>query len=212
MNSLLKNFAILFLNLWILINLLFWFLYNDEISIGDERLLNLKSCPFCFGYSLCQYIQFENSHYDFRFENTDLVPNTYKFQALFNIKNVFNLNEIITKRKLIMKKLAHDSELEEFDANERICSDSCVKRSVLNSNNVDGDFLRKAHEHQGIEVLSCFTDRLAQTLVKNYKEYDFTNQKRNNSIPMLILLSTLKINPEPIILQVVVRWIMYSLF
>jgi hypothetical protein len=202
MKLFLHRIALSFLTFWILINFLYWLIYSDEIDIGHERFLNLKSCPFCFGYSLCGDIQFENSRFDFQLDPSGYIPKTYQFQEFINIKNVFYLNDRLSHRKLILKKLAYFSELEEFDERERKCSSTCIKKFAPTSNRIDGEFLRNASQSQQIDVLSCFSDRLARLLVTSYTEHDFSNDKRNNSIPMLTLLSTLKINPEPVILQV----------
>ncbi len=175
-------------------NLILLYLKYDEINLWDERFLQLNTCPYCFGFSLCQSIQLKesNSESDLEF----LTPEYYTTQGLFNVKNVYLLIDNFKSKKLVLKKLAHNSELSEFDGENFIKNDQQLKEKLTLE-------IVKSFD---IEFFSCFNQRLLDLLFNSYIEFNFnalTNSRKNSNIIFnKILISTLRINPEPIVLQV----------
>jgi hypothetical protein len=108
---------------------------------------------------------------------------------------------------MILKKLAHDSELDEFDSNEIECKHGCLRKFYEENptefeSGISVEILKRASTNLEIESFSCINERLTRLLMKNYIEHDFSANSRNHSVAMNILLSTLRINSEPIVLQV----------
>ena len=196
---LLKKFFFAIWITWLAGNLIFIYLQFDEIDLSDENFLNLKSCPFCYGHSLCSNIQFKTGFFNFKLSKS--LHNKYLFQDLFNIKNVFFLDETVSGGKAVLKKLAHSHELNSFDSKDL----NSMKNFLMQNRDkfekqFESDFFRKASEHLGIQILTCFTPRLARRVYKTFHEEE--TSARNFTIKNLILLTTLKINPEPVVLQV----------
>ena len=113
----------------------------------------------------------------------------------------------------MLKKLAHDDELEDFDRTRLACPPDSVVCSAQNlpdlSQRLQASELRALGQNLEIEVLTCFSDRLADRLYENLGELGSlhsspasNSSRRNFSLANTMLLTTLKINPEPIVLQV----------
>ena len=101
----------------------------------------------------------------------------------------------------MIKKLAHDEELDEFDENEKKCLKNeklkCISKISHSKYLFVTPYTFGPHELD-IEFGTCMSDRLIDMIYKNYKEYVSTDRR----LADLNLLTTLKINPEPIVLQV----------
>jgi hypothetical protein len=102
-----------------------------------------------------------------------------------------------------MKKLAHSSELDEFDMNEINCSKKCLNKLIsLNKKIFKYKFsiksFQKFTDYLEIESSLCFSERILNILYDSYLEVD----GKNYFYPNVYLLTTFKINPEPIFLQV----------
>lgn len=193
-------------------NLFYIYLIFDQISLKDEKFLSLNKCPFCYGISLCNELQLDKFNklnhdkykkYDFNFNDEDSLSNTYFLQWLLNIKNVFYIKDNYSNKKLVMKKLAHSSELAEFDSNEIICSNKCLNKLVSANKKIfkykfSFESFKKFTEYFEIESTLCFSERFLNILYEDYNEID----GKNYFYPNIYLLTTLILNPEPIFLQV----------
>lgn len=206
----------------LIFNLFLIYLQFDELNLSDEKFLDLKRCPFCFGYSLCNDLQFKSTFYtkfDIELADEYNFSKTYFLQYLFNIKNVFFAIERFSGKKLVIKKLAHYSELNRFDTDEIECADKtlghkpCIK-NLINKNRslmekkLDFKTLKNVSIFLDIEIGQCFTERIVDLIYKSYLEYNNNDRLNTKSyyVDNIILLTILKINPEPLILQV---WYIY---
>jgi hypothetical protein len=209
------------------VNILLIYINLDEISLNDERLLNVARCPLCFGTSMCDSIHFAERHSsDHRIEliESSTLFQTYFAKWLFNLKNVYYAVDRRDNRKLVLKKLAHDAELEEFDEHEKLClgvgeeesisraiqmQSECVSgliesnRHILNYR-LNADSLNRLASAMGLEV--CFSNRLVDLYYENGVDSSKTvyNSAKKPSYfhDNIYLLTMLKINMEPIVLQV----------
>lgn len=210
-----KKFIILFGSICLVFNLIFLYTIFDQISISDEKFLDLRSCPFCYGFSLCNDLEFKDTHnsrYNIIFEDQNSLMNTYFIQNILNIKNVFFAIDSKTHQKLVVKKLAHYSELEEFDFKEIECKidkNGCLSKLIETHKEVldqklTKDSLKMIVDYLNIDFAKCFSQRLIDIM---YQAYYKTNSesiknKKKFYVDNLVLITTLKINIEPIILQV----------
>jgi hypothetical protein len=216
----LKNIVKLAILLYVLVNLILLFLIFDSIQLSDEKFLFKKSCPFCFGLSLCDELESEsisNKKYDFVFANGYDVFYTYFLNGIFNIKNIYRIKDNIRNKHLILKKLAHDSEFLDFYSKEVNCedgetstkkNDGCLQtfiqsnKDTLIGQRVNSDFLRDHSDFLGIESTKCISQRILNIFYENMLDSKSSKLNANYFDENLNLFFSLKINPEPIFLQV----------
>ncbi|RNA17123.1 deleted in autism 1 [Brachionus plicatilis] len=185
----------------------------DHVEVEDGRILELHKCPFCYGHSLCNDLLYKGTklnRYNIGFE--DSLLNTYFLQNILNIKNVFFALDSYSGQKMVIKKLAHSSELDEFDQNEKMCvknENSCLNKAIK----LYGEIIKRKFNQKSFQTLSnflgidfgrCFSSRLIDLM---YKGYFLTYSKSMENLEdfydhNLALLTILKINPEPIVLQI----------
>lgn len=107
-------------------NILFFLIEFDQIRLYDEQFIELSKCPLCYGNSYCNNI-LQNSNIKL---NHNLFTSTYTYNNLINIKNVYNAIDKYSNQ-IIIKKLAHNDELNKFDFNENKCENSiCIRKIV----------------------------------------------------------------------------------
>ncbi|EFN83716.1 Uncharacterized protein C3orf58, partial [Harpegnathos saltator] len=163
------------------------------------QLVEIHKCPVCYGVSACHDIHKVN----LLWHDINVI-----FLHLFGIKNVFF--GTYNQDKVVLKKLAHSSELEAFDVTfcnklylEYPCSN--ISKEKLNKHVASFDvFIKKIittdfSKDDSSRLRLCPTiqhiDNLLYSIHLNYKYVD--------SMEYLINLWTLvSINPEPLILQV----------
>jgi hypothetical protein len=110
-------------------NILFFFIEYDQIRLYDENFIELSKCPLCYGNSYCNNI-LKDDNINIKLNYYNLLTGTYTFNKLVNIKNVFNAIDKYSN-KIIVKKLAHNDELMEFDLNENKCENNiCIRKIV----------------------------------------------------------------------------------
>jgi hypothetical protein len=194
------------ISLCLLFNLILLYLKFDQISLSNESFLELSKCPLCYGVSFCNELLIQNDRFGLYFEDT--WTSTNFFNSLLNIKNVYFASDTLSDRKFVLKKLAHQSELEDFRLKELKCeknpSANCITRLIYSdkhklSQRLSQTSLKSFTQALGLEITTCFTQRLIDMMYENYYEYDKTEDFFLRNIA---LLTTLKINPEPIVLQV----------
>ena len=149
------------------------FLKTNEIDIGDENFNEISKCPLCYGKRLCNQIK---NYKILKLETNVLGDDTYLFNRIVNIKNVYYA-KLKYSQKVVIKKLAHRAELEQFDTEEKKCDSlNCISKIIhskykfLTPNTFSPQVL-------DIEFGTCFSDRLIDMILKNYKEYDQTNDR-----------------------------------
>ena len=192
-----KFFIILSATLYLISVAIALFLKIDEIEISDDSF-NLESkCPLCYGQSLCKNLKKFKS---FTLESKTFSDDTYLYNRFINIKNVY-LAKYNFAQTVIIKKLAHNDELKLFDSFEKSCvtkdnSPKCISK-ILHSKYKFVTPHTFSPNMMDIEFGACISDRLIDLMYKSYKEYE-NNERR---ITDMNILTTLKINPEPILLQ-----------
>ena len=119
-----------------------------------------------------------------------------------NVKNVYY--GYYDKRKVVVKKLAHDSEFWEFD--EEICSSAgmendCDVAKAAETGLAQSGFDWILDKVKGkTMVMTCPTARLIDHILFRYRE-------KNDAVDIsgaekVQLVTTIRFNPEPVLLQV----------
>lgn len=201
-----KYFLLIAISLCLLFNLILLYLELDQISLANESLLELNKCPLCYGVSFCNELLIQNDRFNLYLEHSWTYTNF--FNGLFNIKNVYFARDALSDRKFVLKKLAHQSELQDFRLNELKCekipSANCITHLIYAEKHELAERLRETTfkrftQALGLEIATCFTQRMIDLMYESYSEYEKTEDFFLRNIA---LLTTLKINPEPIVLQV----------
>ncbi|XP_015429683.1 PREDICTED: deleted in autism protein 1 homolog, partial [Dufourea novaeangliae] len=165
-----------------------------------NHLTELHKCPACYGTSACDYIH-----------EVDITP--YDLYSMFSyflgVKNVFF--SVLNNNKVILKKLAHSSELNEFD--RMLCRDKhlsciCTKNLKEVTNEIDNvdfhdlikqevtlDFAKDNFSRLRICPNVQHLNSLLQRIYHNNKDVD----KRTLDINIWTLIV---LNPEPLLLQI----------
>lgn len=174
--------------------------YVTILLFGDLRaprilnLTNLHRCPACYGISVCPELYSGQISLDWD-----------TWAGLFNAKNIFYG---ITKsnRRVVLKKLAHNWELKEFDS--KICqtfnlTNNCKPKHLMNVTNID-ELLLKMVQYN---FTSLSTEPRKGLVICPYafSLYDLIHpvlHSKDIQTDMINIWMMLSINPEPIILQV----------
>ncbi|XP_034825951.1 divergent protein kinase domain 2A-like [Maniola hyperantus] len=160
------------------------------------RLTDLNRCPACYGVTVCpelysNQITLDSNHWN-----------------MFNAKNIY-YGYTKSNRRVVLKKLAHDWELKEFD--DKLCDTwhlkhSCKVIQLLNMTNIDEKLLNIVEFN-----LSWPDTKPRKGLVMcpyAYSVYDLiqsllNNKRESYKSEIINIWTMLSINPEPIILQVI---------
>ncbi|CAG9570969.1 unnamed protein product [Danaus chrysippus] len=163
------------------------------------HVTDLHRCPACYGVTVCPELY-----------SNQITLDSSHWSNMFNAKNIYH-GYTKSSRRVILKKLAHDWELNEFDS--KLCSEfrlnsDCKPVQLLNMTNIDDKVL------DIVEFNITWPDtepRKGLVLCPYaFSIYDllkpvFSNKKDNYKSEMLNIWTMLSINPEPIILQVLPR-------
>lgn len=170
-------------------------LFGDWKSPKVMFLTDLNRCPACYGISICPEL----------YSNQVIMESSTTWSSMFNAKNIF-YGYTKSNRRVILKKLAHNSEFKTFDDN--LCKTFKLKRNcrpvhLLNLSSID-DKLIKLVEYD----LKNPDPNPRKGLVMcpyAYSLFDFIlpalNSKREQ-VDIVNIWTMLSLNPEPIILQV----------
>lgn len=162
-----------------------------ETSITE--LTELDTCPACYGVTFCPSIHSGRLH-------------LYPFASWFNAKNVYfahSASEIFT-----LKKLGHSWELAELD--KYLCSlmghgvSNCVVSDIIwRLQDVKTAIFKVIKSEKTIRSGFTFCPAVDTTQLDEIVDRMYTKSKGIGYKTLLInILTTLVINPEPIILQV----------
>lgn len=171
----------------------------QNLYFSTTQLVELHKCPACYGVSACHNIH----------KVTILWNDVHTLLSfLFGIKNVFF--GIYNGNKIVLKKLAHSSELKTLDITfcnilhlQYPCSN--ISTEVLNKHAADFD------EHIKKAITSEFSNddssrlRLCPTIQHLNDLFYNIRPKNNHTDPtehLINLWTLIFINPEPLILQV----------
>ena len=170
----------------------YFFIYNH---VSDRDYLEVHTCPACYGNSLCRQLRY----------GMGKLTGYSRLQFLNSLANIKNVNYgQFGGNEVVFKKLAHNYELREFD------EEMCLKANMGSGCNVgeamsrfiSGSKMVSVEEVKGLSDLTkCPSQRLVDKIVDKYQE---KADAIDVSFPeKLGLIATLKINPEPLLLQVI---------
>lgn len=164
----------------------------------DGKFMELPSCPACYGQNLCSEIL---QHHYLTVPKIELSGiSRLKITKLVNIKNVYYVSS--DKGAAVLKKLAHDSELREFDRkicdiSKRInCNVSETLDYLVKKNN--NDITQIVDQHPSVftsDGIVCNHSRILQYLYRKYTEMDTGPNKQEHFLTMLA------INFEPLLIN-----------
>ncbi|KAI0216159.1 Divergent protein kinase domain 2A [Lamellibrachia satsuma] len=159
----------------------------------QSSLPEREKCPACFGTSLCEAIN----------SGAIYLTGSSRFRLLnymANLKNVYFGN--YREKLVVLKKLAHDDELQEAD--EKICARAqatkhCDVSEAMKEVNVTNTWSLGKVITEVPTLTVCPSDHLFDRMLDTYTE-------RSKGQPLspreqLSLVTTLLVNPEPVILQ-----------
>lgn len=157
------------------------FIYK-HLQVDLIDYCELEKCPFCYGTDLCEL--FLNLNINLTEDNlNEFITNR------FSVKNV--LYARLFKEKIVLKKLAHSSELNEFDRN--ICTaEYCNFNSINYTEEIINILSRKSKEISNFKVCS---ETAAIAFLQEISSPSFEDN-------LIHLWTTIKINAEPLLLQV----------
>lgn len=175
--------------------------YVSMLLFGDFKaprvlsLTDLSRCPACYGVSVCPELY-----------SNQITLDWATWGGMFNAKNVF-YGFTRSNRRVVLKKLAHNWELKEFDA--MMCKTFNLKRNckpihLLNVTNLDDKLIQKVsynltwpdvEPRKGL-VLCPYPYSLFDLVVPILK-----SEKAQSDL--VNIWTMLNLNPEPIILQVI---------
>lgn len=192
-----KCFFIFFLLLAIYIyGTVFWAWHDNRLT--KEDFLGTDKCPVCYGRSMCFEL----------FDNQLELKGLSKMRAL-DVINVRNVHLAYHKEKelnVVLKKLAHDKELNDIDV--KICADSfrnpgCdVARTAIltkTSQDIVKNGFQPKHLKDSSFMFMCPTHKLLNKVVEMYQEKTRENDLVYDDI--LHIWYTAKVNAEPLLLQ-----------
>lgn len=168
--------------------------------LAEDAFLETEKCPACYGHSLCWILQDNQIH----------LTGWSKVRLLdfVNVKNVHFGHHKDLDHPVVLKKLAHSSELQDID--ERICKDAgrqagCDVARVLHVSDT-GIEIRKLgllpkHLKNTTYMFSCVTLNLIDLVIRKYQE----KLKPKSDLPFvrdkLQIYATALVNSEPLLLQ-----------
>ena len=177
---------------------IFWVWKDNRLT--REDFLGTDKCPSCYGRSLCFEL----------FDNQLDLKGISKMRA-FDFVNLRNVHFAYHKERelnVVLKRLAHDSEIEEID--DTICADSfrkpgcdLARTSVLTKTSQDivkNGLLPKYFKDTSF-MFTCPSHKFLSRVVEKYQEKT-THPVEMEQDDKLQLLYTAKVNPEPLLLQV----------
>lgn len=165
----------------------------------DEKFVELTSCPACYGQSICSFMLHHQNSAVSKIELSGVT--SLKIMKFLNDKNVYF--GCSNENTVVLKKLAHDSELRAFD--KKICDinkiiDCNVSEAIdylVKENSYD--VARAVDRHPSLftsDGLMCNHSRVLQHLYRKYTKIDSGPYQRQHFLTMLA------VNFEPLLMNV----------
>lgn len=176
------------------------FLTWKSNRLTKEEFLEVYKCPACYGQKFCF------SLFDDQFDLTGM--SKYQMLDVLNVKNVHFAYHKREKHQVVLKKLAHNFEIQKIDDN--ICKDSVVdpgcdvaKRFVVTKTAQDiiRNGLLPVHFKDTTFMFYCVTHKLIDRVFEKYQETVHWSGELSMDDKLQILF-TARVNPEPLMLQV----------
>ncbi|KAF2898964.1 hypothetical protein ILUMI_07225 [Ignelater luminosus] len=169
-------------------SLVYILLYNVNRIINYPliNLCALEKCPFCYGTDLCD--EFENGKFEFKISSFENV-----IANLFSVKNVYYA--IYKNRSVVLKKLAHDYELDELDQfiHENYVGSRISNKDILEILYPKGDLIGNNYV---VENFHLCTHKTAENFFQQIKWYEDPNEVIEQ------VWYTIKVNVEPLLLKI----------
>lgn len=188
-------------------------LFNYHIDPASDQFTNVNLCPACFGDDLCP--QFYHGEIK--------LTGVSRLKYLKSSKNVFTGR--LLREHIILKKLAHDSEIEHIDkyicqmakfhkvceVNEAI---SALVRSYANISNHTQLISLMRSSVSSTDISHCPSDRLLSYILNKLyvSKRDFQEDKEVEFYKYGVMMYSSLLNPEAIILQVSVLTYLKTVF
>ncbi|CAL4159859.1 unnamed protein product, partial [Meganyctiphanes norvegica] len=170
---------------------LFWY------QIIDETFVELKTCPACYGRDLCSNLIInEDGKHSIQLSGFS----SLRLSKMINIKNVFYAFD--GNEYLVLKKLAHDAELTDFDNNlctsvgeAEGCDVALALKRIVKDNNEDIFKIIKKNPKlfENSDALRCNHNNTVNHLYKKFKRLNSGMYELHN------FLTLLAVNIEPLI-------------
>ncbi|XP_051171060.1 divergent protein kinase domain 2A isoform X1 [Leptopilina boulardi] len=142
---------------------------------------DIEKCPFCYGLTACYLMDINELSFDY----SDL---SVLFSNYFGTKNVYYVK--MRNKKLILKQLASNSELDEFD-----------KMSIVFREKKDINFLNLIKEIVSTNMSDTLSKLRLCPTTKNIKLF-LANVINSKNFSYQNIWTLLKINPEALMLQI----------
>lgn len=184
-------------------------------ELTDRRFINLNKCPACFGTSWCR--KFMNGQVSFE------TWGRLRFLDIFNVKNVYFAQYGEPRegtRRVVLKRLGSNQELAEID--QKICKRAtgrprcdiiqAMYKTEFARINGDVRLLTPDVVEGWSDLVHCPSQRLLDRVVRRYAETKDSGSfllKNLKDTERMQLLMTLAFNPEPLVLQVCVYYVIF---
>ena len=174
--------------------LLFFAVFSNPLK--RDGFVELEKCPACYGTSKCS-----------RFKNGIASLSSWTHLPLLsflNVKNVYLGFE--GDQKVILKRLGHSAELSSID--DELCRKASrpigcnVADAIRRTATISGTRWLTTYSTNMSDLTACPTDRLMERIMDKYQEK--VDAIQLSGVEKMYLLTTLMVNPEPILLQVCV--------
>ncbi|KAJ9585287.1 hypothetical protein L9F63_002917 [Diploptera punctata] len=154
-------------------------------------LLELEKCPACYGTSMCP-----------AFATEHIIRDTSSIDAIiFNMLGAKNIMlGLYLNKKVILKKLGHNSELDLLDKNICLMTDLVPGCNVSNAISQHDNLLSELRQL----VTKSFTSSLrcpSSVHLENLLNFH-ENSKNDSKVFQANLWTVVSVNPEPLIMQV----------
>lgn len=172
-------------------------LFGDFKTPRVMSLTDLDRCPACYGITVCPELY-----------SNQIMLESHRWGSIFNAKNVYH-GYTKSNRRVILKKLAHNWELKDFDL--KLCSfwnlqHTCRPINLLNLSNVNDKIIEAVTFNLSWPDIEPRKGLVMCPYAYSYSDFIqpvLNNGNSNYKVDMLNVWTMLTINPEPIILQVI---------
>ncbi|KAG1678568.1 Deleted in autism protein 1 [Nymphon striatum] len=169
--------------------------------VENTEFIELDSCPFCFGHSVCKLILMTNY--------ADLTGiSKLKWLNFINGKNVY-FARLESGTDVVLKKLSWNSEI--YDLGKQLCEmidlDPCDFRNAVRL--YVPKFMKYFHQQSersravfGIkDVLACPSERFLSLMLNNFMDDELAHVNYDRLDALSEFVTMLHLNPEPLIIQ-----------
>ena len=167
--------------------------------LKEDTFLQIDKCPACFGTNFCSRLH----NGAVRFNGWSRV----RLLDAVNVKNVYF--GTYQGQPVVLKKLGHNKELRELD--QLVCLSANMRKNCDVSRGIYKSKLAIKNSPSSLvpddvrelsDLTHCPSHRLLDRILAKYQEKMGEEQRDLIAEELMFLMSTLIVNPEPLILQV----------